>query len=313
MTEKVQVVFCDLDGTLVLDNSFHIFLASAWSLSGLAARFGLAARLAPRALGRAGGGHGAMKRRALVWFWQQKSSMRDAIVQHTIERLHYTLSQPVVALLDNLRQQGARIVLATAAPNIYAERMQTLIKAEACLATPSRPNPDWAELLGEAKARACRRWLNEQVGDESAPQVTVVTDHPDDLPLLRLADHAVLQGSARTIEQIETMLRTYPDGKQTQITKIDVLSGHDTGGGYWLWFDDRPAGPLNDWEMKTILSKHRHARLYVGAGLWQAIGPGQSFAAAVRRRDCPRPPSSRARLAIHLRRRLLRDWLGLYH
>ncbi|EAQ06424.1 haloacid dehalogenase-like hydrolase [Yoonia vestfoldensis] len=313
MIARQLVVFCDLDGTLVLDNSFHVFLASAWSLSGAGGRLNLFARVAPRALGRVGGGHAGMKRRALDWYWQQEPPLRQAIVERTVRRLSYTLSQPVISLLRDTARQGARIVLATAAPDVYTGHMQVLVGAESCLATPGRPGPGWQELLGEAKARACQTWLKDNTNSDGGHDVIVVTDHPDDLPLLRLADKAVLQGSPRVLDMLEGAIRAQPDGARTEVARIDVLSAQAPGGGYWLWFDDRPEGPLDYWELKTILSKHRHAHLYAGDGRWQWIGPAQPFSAAVRRRDCPSPPSSRMRLAIHFRRRLLRDWLGIYH
>ncbi|MEM7441328.1 MAG: HAD family hydrolase [Pseudomonadota bacterium] len=313
MSGTQHVVFCDLDGTLVLDNSFHVFLSSAWSLASSSIRFTLVVRLVPRVLGRAGGGHPAMKRRVLDWFWRQDPHLREAIVDRTVNRLRHTLSHPVVTLLETAGRNGARIVLATAAPDIYAERVKSLIGAEDCLATPGRPSAGWVELLGEAKANACRRWLKDHCLSDAKCQITVITDHPDDLPLLRLADSAVVQGSARTLEALEHEIQQLPEGKLTKIIKIDVLSAQGPDGGYWLWFDDRPEGPLDDWEIRTILSKHRHAYLYIGDGKWHRIGPGQSFNAAVRRHDCPRPPSMRMRLAMHLRRRILRDWLGMYH
>lgn len=312
MKDMQQVVFCDLDGTLVLDNSFYVFLAAAWSLAGAGRRLELAAGIAPRMLGRVGGGHAGLKRRVLSWYWRLEVPLREAIIERTVNRLQRTFSQPVLSLLRNEGQKGARVVLATAAPDVYAGRIQSLIGADACIATPGQPGPGWGELLGDAKARACRRWLQDHQLSDGPTEVTVVTDHPDDLPLLRLADHAVLQNSARDMDLLEQAIRALPDGHRTRITRIDTLAAQSTGGS-WLWFDDRPEGPLDDWEIRMILSKHRHAHLYTGDGRWQWIGPGQPLTAAVRRRDCPRPPSSRRRLAIHLRRRVLRDWLGLYH
>ena len=299
------VVFCDLDGTLVLDNSFHIFLAVAWSYASAKPRVALALLLGKRALGGWSGGHAGLKRRALDWFAKQPDTWKDAVVANTITRLQTTVSTPIRAVMQTYADGGAVIVLATAAPEVYAAAFAEKMHAADCLATGFAVDPQGRELLGARKAEACQTWLARHGG---APRVVVLTDHPDDLPLLRLADKAVIQASPAAFADI--CARLYPTRPVLQ--HIDPL-GAQPGGGYWLWFDDRPNGPLDAWEVRTVLSKHRYAQIYCGAGQWRPIGPGQLLDPAVLRRDCPRPPRARRRLMIHLHRRIKRDWLGVFH
>ena len=91
-------------------------------------------------------------------------------------------------------------------------------------------------------------------------RITVVTDHPDDLPLLRLATRVVLQGSVEDVQSISGALLG-----DTPIVHLDSVC-EQPAGGHWLWFDDRLSGPHDIWELRTILSKHR--------SLWRTRGPG---------------------------------------
>lgn len=304
-TATRTVVFCDLDGTLVLDNSFHGCLATAWTLANARQRLALSICLLPRLLGRLAGGHAGLKRRALNWIARQPEEWRADLVKATMERLDSTVSTPIRRDLQTLASGGADIVLATAAPDFYARPFAARFGMIDCLATASTVTQGWSELLGTRKADACATWLAKR---GVAPRVVVMTDHADDVPLLRLADEAIIQASPTEFDGIRSRL----DPARPVLRHVDPLADEE-GGGHWLWFDDRPRGPLDAWEVHTILSKHRHARIYSGAGQWRRIGPGQTLDHATLRRDCPRPPGSRDRLMIHLRRRIQRDWLGTFH
>lgn len=304
------VVFCDLDGTLVLDNSFHVFLATAWARGSMRLRFGLLRAASARLLGRFGGGHAGLKRRVLRCVSRLPEPERTTIVAATLERLEATVSGPISRILDAWRRRGARLVLATAAPDLYAAALARTRGME-CLATKSDVGPGWSELLAGRKAEACRALL--ATGPRG--RVVVLTDHPDDLPLIEIADEAVIQAPPQRYARMVAALGERSGAlvsTRTELVHVDPTSAED-GGGYWLWIDDRPHGPLDHWEVRTILSKHRHALLYQGDGRWRRTGPGQELSGVASRRDCPMPPSSRQRLLTHLRRRLVRDWLGIFH
>lgn len=286
-------------------------MAACWSKGTFSQRLGFVAQVAPRVLAQWSGGHAGLKRRLLIWFAAQPAEWQNDVTAYTAMRLLPTLSQPILRELQSAQHKNGRVVLATAAPDLYARLLADRIGAVACIATTGQPGLGWSELLAERKAEACRKWLRENLGDRPF-HVTVMTDHADDLPLLHIADHAVLQAPPRDLARLRAALSGVPELTWQRITEIDVQAEQDRGG-MWLWFDDRPEGPFDHWEVSTILSKHRHARLYAGNGIWRPIGPGQSLSPAGLRADCPRPPSSRERLVIYLRRRVLRDWLGIFH
>lgn len=302
-----HVLFCDLDGTLVLDNSFHVFLAAAWTEAGWRGRFALALILGLRLAGRAGGGHRAMKRRVMGWFARQPEGWQTRVAARTAARLRPTVSQPVLRLLEEGRGAGGTVVLATAAPAVYARLVADWIGAAGCIASDGT-GQGFVERLGQAKADACQAVLAAGPGGRGGCVVTVLTDHADDLPLLEMADRIVLQAGKA---EADAILRRLPSAAGS-VTVIDPDAAQ-ADGGYWLWFDDRPVGPLDLWEVRMALSKHRHAALYAGGGRWRRILPGDAVDPAVRRTDCPRPPSSSSRLRLHLGRRVMRDFLGIYH
>lgn len=302
-------VFCDLDGTLVMDNSFHIFLAALWKHGDFATRTHLFIRLFLRIFGRFSGGHQAMKRRVLSLVGKLPRQDRDKIIEATSSRLKATTSAPVHSQLIKLRNSGAQLVLATAAPDLYVKDLAARLDAKV-LATPSELSPDWQELLGERKASAVTEFLKEHLSADAPAHIIVFTDHTDDVPMLRLADEAYIQASQDKFNEISLML-TGTKGAP-QLVHIDPLA-EQVGGGYWLWMNDSPQGPIDAWEVKTILSKHRYALLYIGAGNWKPIGPGQSLAQAALRNDAPRPPSAKRRVWTHIRRRTVRDYLGVFH
>ena len=301
------VVFCDLDGTLVLNNSFHVFIAELLKGCRGRRRLQLGAILATRLSGAAMGGHSGMKRRVLEWVGRQPEDWQCDIARKTVEALRPMLSQPVLARLAEYRDRGALVVLATAAPLVYAGDFAAIAGANDVLATTSERGV-FSEPIREAKADACALWMARQGGRQTFRHIVAITDHADDLPLLRMADHAVLQCARSHRQGILHALRL--DGETFDF--IDPVEAEE-GGGYWLWFDDRHVGPIDRWEVRMLLSKHRHARIFTGQGGWRKIGPGEPLEPAVLRNDCPLPPTMRQRLGYAIRRRVLRDWLGIFH
>lgn len=304
-----SIIFCDLDGTLVLDNSFHVFLSVAWKKSSFPLRIGLVSRMGPRLFGHIFGGHEGLKRRVLAWVSERSESWKSAVVSETLSRLQPTISAPIMLALKKWQQEGAQIVLATAAPELYARPLTERIGAM-CLATSSHVDKNWCELVSNRKAEACKK-LMEDLSEDSKGGIYVLTDHIDDIPILRMADKVIIQAPLHEFNSIVTNLVDVGEYCPT-VEHIDP-TGEEKGGAYWLWIDDRPMGPSDAWEVRTVLSKHRHALLYSGNGLWRRIGPGESLEPSALRFNCPSPPSSRVRLITHLRRRLFRDWLRIFH
>jgi hypothetical protein len=230
---------------------------------------------------------------------------QDRIVTATLARMRMTLSSPVMARIDGWRAKGGDVVLVTAAPDCYARPLAEELRLTDCLSTPTRVGPNWRELSGSAKADACRRWL--ELREDIAGEIGVITDHQDDLDLLRLADRAIVQGSTRAFAHIASAL-----GPDVDLAHLDTVSSQD-GGGIWLWFDGRPSGPHDRWETKTIMSKHRYALIYTDEGRWERLRPHIDLAKAVRRLDCPETPSVKTQMTIALKRKVIRQQLGIFH
>lgn len=303
------VVVVDLDGTLVLGNSFHEFLGKLWQHGGVTARRSLLAASMLRAGSQGTSGRQLMKHRVIELYSRLEPARADAVLTATVDACLAQISAPVLSLVRSRADAGWSVVLATAAPAVYAEVLAARLGFDACLASSMTPGGPDEELIGERKAAAVRAWLAERVAsadaDGSVP-VLVVTDHRDDLPLMALADEVALQGSAEERAAIEARLPHPPTVRLDPVEK-------QADGGLWLWFDDRPSGPHDRWEVSTILSKHRYALLYAGGGVWRRVLPGSSLAAGAGRSSCPRPPSARQRVSVGARRRIVRDRLGIFH
>jgi phosphoserine phosphatase len=302
---RQRVLFVDLDGTLVLENSFHTFLRAAWTQGNNRLRAQLLLAVSLRPTGGGSDARLAMKRRVLSAFSKASSTCQDRIVTVTLARVRMTLSSPVMTTIDAWRAQGGEVVLATAAPDCYARPLAEELKFTDCLASPSRVGPNWRELSGPAKAEACRRWLG--LRDDVAGEIGVITDHQDDLDLLRLADRAIVQGSTRAFAGIASAV-----GPDVDLAHLDTVSGQD-GGGIWLWFDGRPSGPHDRWEVETIMSKHRYALIYTGDGRWERLLPHTDLDKAVPRVDCPGTPSLTTQMTIAFKRKVIREQLGIFH
>jgi phosphoserine phosphatase len=260
--------------------------------------------LAQRAVSRSGSARPEMKVKVARMHRRLAAGRGHRVVERTIEGSQRQLSVPVLNLIEDARQRGDWVILATAAPAVYARPLAETLGFDTCLATSAGANEPGEELLGEKKAEAVRKLLADR--NLQRAHLVVVSDHLDDLPLFRMADEYVLHADDLTAALIEQSLRLPATARLNP-----VAAEHD--GGIWMWFDDRPVGPLDRWEVATVLSKHRYSLIYVGEGRWARVQPGDSLDPAVLRATCPRPPGVRQRVTTSTRRRVVRDRLGIFH
>lgn len=91
----------------------------------------------------------------------------------------------VTELINSLRADHTITILATAAPELYANKLGSHLGFNAIIATPAAAglSDDCAKLenKGETKLRNVKKLLREL----NASLSTVITDHSDDLPLIR--------------------------------------------------------------------------------------------------------------------------------
>lgn len=180
-----KALIIDLDGTLLQTNTFRDYLSFCgrcathsfrWDLS-LCIGFWVMLRKL-RFIS-----HSTMKSHLLqrtALFMQRKSRMDDFVE----EELLCTNAQ-VKAEVERYRNRGHLLVLATAAPALYANAIAEDFRLDACLATPLPSEVvigDWHENVGEEKAHNLQRYLQLHEAQIDA----VIVDHSDDLPLLRL-------------------------------------------------------------------------------------------------------------------------------
>ena len=178
MGREIPCVVVDLDGTILQGNSFRMFirflvghLKERGAYTSLAKVIGL---LAARKAGVIS--HVAMKYPIHRLGTQ---TMSDIDLTEFASQLVGALNQRLVRELDRLRSEGARIVLATAAPDLYIPYLFRHLNFDEWIATPLSGAYD---SYVETKRRLVCTLADERDWNIEA----VVTDHDDDLPSLLL-------------------------------------------------------------------------------------------------------------------------------
>ena len=100
------------------------------------------------------------------------------------------------------RAAGVRLVLVTAAPEIYAEAIAEALGFEACIATRHQRDAngnllaliDGENNYGALKVGRVEAWLANEGIARADCHLTTYTDHASDAPILDLADVGVLVG-----------------------------------------------------------------------------------------------------------------------
>lgn len=180
-----SALIIDLDGTLLQTNTFRDYLRFCGRCATSAFRWDLSLSIGWWVMLRKMRliSHSTMKRHLMqrtVLFMQRKGRMDDFVEEELL------LCNPhVKAQMERYRNRGHMLVLATAAPNFYAKALADDHRLDACLGTPLPSEVvigDWHENVGEEKAHNLQRFLQQH----DARLDAIITDHHDDLPLLRL-------------------------------------------------------------------------------------------------------------------------------
>ncbi|MDE6121147.1 MAG: haloacid dehalogenase-like hydrolase, partial [Muribaculaceae bacterium] len=104
----------------------------------------------------------------------------------------------VMRLMHHYRNQGCLTVLATASPESYCIPLARRLGFDMCTATVTTASPDaYTENRGETKLKSIRR-----IGGTIS---AVVTDHSDDLPLLKAdtdGDNWLVRPSGHTLDLV---------------------------------------------------------------------------------------------------------------
>ena len=181
----------DLDGTYLRQNSLRIFLRCALEQALADGKPTMVARLVIKA---------ALRKLRLITHARMKLDMLSAIAladklkDRFRARALACINPRIAAELDKFWNDGGRVLLATAAADMYVP----LIWEGKYVATAMVDNPDRLECRGTRKLAAVIRYAN----DNNLRITDVFTDHADDLPLMANAgaDRVVLVNpSAATI------------------------------------------------------------------------------------------------------------------
>lgn len=177
------MIVVDLDGTLLSRNSFGVFAGFLWRTALKKHRFATATQFALWAAARK---LRLISHRRLKW---QLMKLADASMETSDyealakELLKYTNSRVANYL------KGKEWLLATAASHEYVEHIAANLDCTAFIAT-RRPESglfsDYIENKGEKKLEAVSKFLNGSGID------IAISDHTDDLPLLRAARQRIL-------------------------------------------------------------------------------------------------------------------------
>jgi phosphoserine phosphatase len=185
MSDEPPVVLVDLDGTLLRANSHHFLLI--W----------LAARLVRP-------GRGFVRRNRRFWSLlvarathrSERVAMKQEIQallaevggspRVLIRMLRAQVDPAVLASIDEARDKGAPVVLATAALPEYALPLAAAVGHPDAVCTTAAADRPWTENLGAAKRdRVCAHLTAR--GLDGRRRI-LLSDHPDDLPLAEVCD-----------------------------------------------------------------------------------------------------------------------------
>lgn len=209
-----MIFVVDLDGTLYPHNTFHRWLKDLmlrglpWSLFGAWMRVSLATTAALRLTKRID--HAQMKRRILiVWerFETRHPKQAEAVIARFAQDICLNCQPNAKALFQQARDNNVKVVLATAAPEVYAKQIAAWFTCDHYIASPRVAGTEnWAETLSAEKLRHVQSYLAENGFDGET--IVMFTDHPDDRPMCNMADMVVWFG---TTERYHDMALDTPD------------------------------------------------------------------------------------------------------
>ncbi|MDQ7084907.1 MAG: HAD family hydrolase [Sulfurovum sp.] len=188
MDKKIIVI--DLDGTFVSVNTFHkwmkfVALKSLQKLYliSIIKIFWIIFRRAIKSIN-----HGQMKF-AILKISEKTMSALD--IEDFVKSLDKYVHQDI---LKHLKNPNYMTILATAAPQIYAKKIQEVYAFNYEVSTPVSSQTPWKENLKETKKQNVLKLLKEE---RLSLNIDILfTDHHDDLPLMKYAKETYLVGAS---------------------------------------------------------------------------------------------------------------------
>lgn len=193
MVDRLQghkIVVVDLDGTLIDGNSLHLYICTAMRHSSVTANIKIGVLLLLRRLRFIN--HKKMKFGIL-----RIIRHTEALLADFSDRCKPLMRPEICSMIDRYRKEGTAVILATAAPDVY---VPTIWEGQ-FVATRTFNNPTMEECRGENKVAAIMELMKPQDLLQA-----VITDHYDDLPLLRLntSEKMLVHPDKETLKRIKS-------------------------------------------------------------------------------------------------------------
>ena len=184
---KNKVFIVDLDGTLIDANSWHFFIKclvvhsiTHISIFSTISVIKIVSISILRKLNLYS--HNRMKMDLQrIWNKFEKKGHKAALKRHVENYLSKVLRVELVEYILLNREEGDKVILATAAPEEYVTLIAELLPfVDFVVATPRlSKNSDWYHNIGENKLRS----IFELIQDNDV-EIVSFTDHEDDIPLI---------------------------------------------------------------------------------------------------------------------------------
>ncbi|MCM1139689.1 MAG: haloacid dehalogenase-like hydrolase [Muribaculum sp.] len=178
-----ECVVVDLDGTLLRGNSLREMIKFMLHESLCKFEYGTFIKITVLLSLRKAGliNHRQLKhpihRISRKWMTKENRLHRFADILNSL------INQDVYNLIENIRQKGTKVVIATAAPDIYMPHLLARLSYDEYTATPFMTKlTDYEENRGNNK----RRNLEALAKIRGWKITHVITDHVDDIPILML-------------------------------------------------------------------------------------------------------------------------------
>lgn len=147
--------------------------------------------------------------RLLVGREVRNAALQSQIDAFVARQLAHNIQPGARAKIAADRAAGVRLVLVTAAPEIYAEALAQALGFEACIATRHQRDGagnllaliDGENNYGGHKVARVEDWLEGQGLARADCHLTAYTDHASDAPILNYADTGVLVGRYAKVQR----------------------------------------------------------------------------------------------------------------
>lgn len=195
-----KAVVVDLDGTLLNVNTFKVYIEYVCKKALQKGRIDICIQLAGNVLLRKFRliSHETMKKRIMKRTCLFMNPRRLGLLA---DKLLPRLNREVLNLCMGYEEEGHFILLSTAAPESYASIISERLSLDGVCAT-SIPNKgkNWRENVKTVKCENTIAYLN----DRHLEMDVLITDHYDDLPLLRLnkRKNILVEPNEKTIEHL---------------------------------------------------------------------------------------------------------------